>query len=385
MTEEYVNVFCYDSIKPVGGVEEFFYQLAKKYGNTHNITVLYREADKKQLDRLKRYVKCVRFVGQRVKCKRVFFNFFASMKDYIDAEEKYLIVHFDAKAMVEQGIKRPQQLPHDPSFKYIAVSDLAAKNFTEVTGIPCARCYNPLQLDEPSKVWRFVVASRITDEKGKEELLRYVRCLDEIPDFKYQLFVFSNDKLPQISPNVFQLPARLDVMDFIKASDALIQFTHHESFGYSVEQALSLGVPVIVSDVPAFREIGVNETNSIILNNKFTQKDVDESIERLKKGFKFTYKPLKDDWNKFLAKGKPTYDYNEELNQQVWVECTTRFFDIDAQLLRAKNDIFKCTTDRYEYLSDRGYVIYKREVSKDERDTRKPNVQGKTKTVQGSL
>ena len=53
----------------------------------------------------------------------------------------------------------------------------------------------------------------------------------------------------------------------IEESTYLVQLSDHESFGLSVVESLMLGTPVIVTDIPAFKEVGCKHgINAIICN-----------------------------------------------------------------------------------------------------------------------
>ena len=71
--EEYANIYYLGYIAKIGGIETFLYQLAKKYQD-YDLTIIYKQADKEQLARLKKYVRCVKYNGQKIKCKKAFFN-----------------------------------------------------------------------------------------------------------------------------------------------------------------------------------------------------------------------------------------------------------------------------------------------------------------------
>ena len=55
---KYGNIFYFDRINKIGGVETFFYNIAKMYGNK-DITIFYGAGDIKQIERLKKYVRVV--------------------------------------------------------------------------------------------------------------------------------------------------------------------------------------------------------------------------------------------------------------------------------------------------------------------------------------
>ena len=86
------------------------------------------------------------------------------------------------------------------------------------------------------------------------------------------------------------------VIKEIEESTFLVQLSSHESFGLSVAESLCLGTPVIVTDIPAFKEIGCKHgENAVICNLDMTNVD----IEMIKKGLpNFEYKPPKSNWDK---------------------------------------------------------------------------------------
>ena len=57
--EYYTNIFYFDRINKIGGVETFFYEIAKKYCN-NDITIFYSFGDLKQIQRLKKFIRVVK-------------------------------------------------------------------------------------------------------------------------------------------------------------------------------------------------------------------------------------------------------------------------------------------------------------------------------------
>lgn len=84
-----------------------------------------------------------------------------------------------------------------------------------------------------------------------------------------------------------------------------------------------VGTPVIVTDCPVFKEIGVkNNENGFIVD--FNLKQVNY-IDIYKKRLKFHYEPPEDIYNKLLAKEKNIY--LEELKNKIKVICIKNYFD----------------------------------------------------------
>ena len=50
--------------------------------------------------------------------------------------------------------------------------------FTELTGLPCTLCYNPITIEKPKRVLYLISATRLTREKGKDRILKLAKALD---------------------------------------------------------------------------------------------------------------------------------------------------------------------------------------------------------------
>lgn len=350
MEENYVNVFYYENIKRIGGVENSLYQLAKKYYKDYDITIVYKTCDPYQLMRLQKYVRCIKYTGQVINCEKCFYGYHFSIISSVNAKEHILVVHTDYKAQFELGIKRASDLPKHPKLTgYICVSDLAKNSFEEIMNTKADRCYNVYVPEKPEKVWHFVTWGRIDEQKGSKIYAKFIDMLDKIPNFKYDLTVFSDGIIPTTSKNVVQMKPRLDVLDYVyNHYDAGIFFSKHESFGYSPLECLCLGIPVIVSDLPAYREIGINDNNGILIKNDLSNFDDKSFIKKLNKGFKFTYEPPKDDWDKFLVEGKPTYTQEEP--NFVMVRCVNAYKDLEWDEYKKVGDEYPVSYDRLDRL-----------------------------------
>lgn len=122
---EFKNIYYFQSILEIGGIETFFYYLAKKYKD-YDLAVVYKYGDEKQLNRLKKYIKCIEYLpGMTFKCEHAFFNFNTDIIESITAKEYYLVLHGDYKSMIENKQLSKENLPGHPKItKYIGVSQL---------------------------------------------------------------------------------------------------------------------------------------------------------------------------------------------------------------------------------------------------------------------
>ena len=339
----YTNVFYFLKINDIGGIETFYYNLAKKYTD-RDITIVYRVGARDQIRRLQKLVRVIHWEGQRIQCKRAFFNYNLDIIDYIDAEEYIQIMHGDYRAM---GI-----LPnYSPKItKYLACSKIAAEAFHEITGQPVKTVYNPVAEPPKEKALRLISATRLTREKGKERIERLARILDAA-GVVYTWEIFTDNKDEIQNENIIYRKPTMNIGPYIAAADWLVQLSDNEGYCYSVVEALQAGTPVIVTPCPVFAEIGVNEKNSITLPFDFN----DAPIEQIKAGLPpFEYKPKKDGWSALLGKEKSSYTYERHAKARTTV--VKKYFDL--VLNRNMNCLEELTMDRdrAEHLENMGLI-----------------------------
>lgn len=290
---EFENVFYFKKINSIGGVESFFYYLSCKY---KNFVVMYREGNSDQVKRLAHNVEVIKYEDRYgiIKCKKFFCNYGLDIQ--VEAEEKYHIIHCDYK-----NVNFKPFLYDD--YKYIGVSQLACDNFKEITGIEAELIYNPIEIKKHnvpklSDKIHLISATRLTKEKGGERINKLARLLDNA-GIDYEWDIYSNRQYRWDSKNIIWKQTKLDLSKEIEESSYLVQLSDHESFGLSVCESLMLGTPVIITDIPAFKEIGCKHgINAVICDLNMKQVDLD----LIKKGIgKFNYKPPRSRWDKYLS------------------------------------------------------------------------------------
>lgn len=315
-------MFCWHLTR-IGGVETFAYTLARMF-SARDFVIVYREADEHQLERLKQFVRCVKWDHQEVKCKRAFMNWCPGVPEYFHADEYYYIVHQDYDlAKLED--------PHMPEgTHYYAVSPSAAAKFEKLTGHHTDVLYNPIIVEEPRRVLRLISATRLAPEKGAGRMEKLARMLDD-EGIPFRWDVFSNQPIPFKNPNVIKREPRYDITDFIADADYLVQLSDYEGYAYTVYEALCLGVPVIVTDIPSMRD---QDPVGFVLPLDMKNVPVREIYEKAGTfNFKMTPRPTK--WAKLLTDDKS--DYAEQMRKRYRVRATdnyTKHHIYDAKLHR---------------------------------------------------
>lgn len=327
-------------------VESFFYYLSRLY---KNMVVYYETADPLQVKRLAKNIEVHKHNGEKIKCKRLFGQYgLDNFLPYVEAEEKYFIIHCDYKKT-----KYAKPLIY-PGFKYIAVSKIAGESFKEMTGIDYELIYNPVAIDIPnvkkSKKFRFISATRLSGDKGGWRIIKLIDMLDKAGvDYTWDIYSNKSKKITIESSHVNLKEPKLDLTKEIAEATYLVQLSDSEAFGLSVAESLILGTPVIVTDIPAFHEIGCNDNNSIILDLNMLNVDIDKIVNSK---FDFKYTPPKSNWGKYLD-NKSTYDPNELVEVEI---LKRKYYDMELKEELNRGDKRKMTRARKAYLEAKEFV-----------------------------
>ena len=348
------NIFFFRHINQIGGIETYFYYLAKKYQDW-DITIYYMTGDIKQIRRLQQYVRVKQYKkGEKIVCDKAFFNFNLDIIDNVEAKEYIQIAHGDYKAM---GIKPSTHLKIT---KYLGVSKQVCDTFKEVTGYDTSLAYNPIEIDKPRKVLNLISATRLTKEKGKNRMIKLAEMLDKA-NIPYLWIIFTNDTDVINNPNIIYMKPRLDIINYIANADYLVQLSDNEGYCYSVVEALSVGTPVIVTDVPVLKEIGVvNGKNGWVIDFDLNNVPIDNIYN---KELKFEYTPKEDNWCDILEKGESTY--KEEKEMKAKVKALFNFNDMEDNKRRVKDEEWVCSLERAEYLVDHKAVEILEEIKEE--------------------
>lgn len=340
------NVFYFKSLNIIGGVETFFYYLSKKY---RNMVVYYRDGDARQIERLSNNVEIHKYKdNEKIKCDRFFCNYYGDIIDNVDAKEYIQIIHADYK---EMGYKPKYE---NKITKYIGVSQVVCDSFKEITGHECELIYNPVEIDPPEDMLLIVSATRLTEEKGKENIEKIGRKLNELGK-PYVWLIFTNDYNVIKNPNIIYMPPRLDISSFLQRADIVAQLSRTEAFGFTPNEALKLGTPVLLMDLPIWKELGIKDGVHGWIIDDIDKFDVNTLYKHIPK---FKFELPKDKWDKYLDN-----DTNYNPNEKVHVICKESFHDLEKNIFRqvdTENGEFDTTRKRYNYLKDLGLVEEKR-------------------------
>lgn len=352
---KFANLFYFREIYPLGGTEQFLYEIAKKY-HDKDITILYDKCDPSQLRRLEKLVRCIQRESNTVyKAKKAFWNFNTEAIKQVEADEHIFIAH-----AIYQELNMDAPVNNEKLTNYVGVSKYSAKRLKESAEkigktIEPAVCYNPISLEKPKKVVKIISAGRFDDEiKGGKRLNKLIEAVDRYAnkhDLKYLWLIFTRDtKLIQPRQNVLVLPPRIDVRDFIADSDWLVQLSNDmETYSYSINEALGYGVGVVTTPLSILEELPIPDGANLVCD--YDMKNADKIAEKMfTERKKFKYIPPTDGWLDIIANEPSTYDPPK---YDTTVRCIKQYYDVVlGKLISPEDEPFKTTKERAKYLQD---------------------------------
>lgn len=316
------NLFYVSNFNVIGGVETYIYELARKYKD-YDIAVVYKTGHPNQIRRLMKYVKVYKYKGGFIKCKKFFCNYETDIVDKVDAEEYIQLIH----AMFKTNKITPRLNPRID--KYLAVSNIARDEFKELTGIEPIVCRNPLQITEEEKkpILTLISATRLTQEKGKDRMERLVNELTR-KRIDFIWYVFTNDDKAIDNDNVVYCKPRLNIrpiLNQVKGKGYGVQLSDCEGDCYFTRECEALGIPLIVTPIPSFKEQGLVEGK----NCYYVPFDMNDlKVERFLEIPTYEGYIGEDKWIEQLVKDKSNY---KEGNMKVKLRVIRNYFDVQLE------------------------------------------------------
>lgn len=317
---EHANIFYMPYINVIGGTEQFIYEIAKKYYK-YDIAVIYRSADKDQLRRLKRLIPCYRWEGQKTVCTNFFCNYATDICKDVNAKHYIQIIH----AMYITNRVKPVNEPLIQ--RYLAVSDIAQKEYEQLTGKKVEVFRNPLTFtkEDQKKPLLLISATRLTPEKGKERIRQLANELDSA-GVKWIWLIFTNDTTVIRHKNIAFLNPRLDIRPYLQLAKGQgygVQLSDCEGDCYFTRECEAIGLPLLVTPIPSFKEQGLVEGK----NCYYIPFDVnvDDKIDKIINDIPSYDGYIREDhWEDILDKKESTY----KEDNMILVEALSTYKDL---------------------------------------------------------
>lgn len=280
----------------------------------YNIVVLYKSIFSKHRITLSKYAECILYTGQALECDKLIWN--SSWGEYprtIKHKGKPIqVLHANYREVFKlNGFKYPT--PKEET-EHIAVSKHVSEVFEDMYKIPSKVINNMLNPEiKVEKVLRLITCSRLTKEKGIENILKFARELKKRnKKFIWLIYGNGNTNIKEF-PEIIIMGVSYDLTSYLADADYMAHFSLSEGDPYCTKEALQVNTPCITTSYPATYEQIEDGKNGYILDfdlfTKGTEEEWDKIIEKIyKKIPKFKYEnkdeELEKQWLEILGKPK---------------------------------------------------------------------------------
>ena len=314
-----VVVYC-ANMQKIGGIETWLYYWCQNMYKLYDIMVVFKDnMDGRQIQRLSEIVQVMKLNNRLIECDTLINTRITDkIPDEIKAKQIVQMVHGCYSALFCCDIQPERD-------KVVFVSQAAANTYDQVPNYQVI--HNFTHPTKPNKCLFLITASRFTREKGGDRMIKLANALRSA-GIEFIWFVFSHQNTKLVDGMV-KLPETLNIKDYIAKCDYLVQLSDSEGFGYSIVEALELGVPVITTPIEVLEELGFQDGKDGYIV-PFDMENID--AERFKKipkpKFEWNNEKIKSEWVEVLGKSEPTGDYLKQGNM-VKVEIIENYSDLE--------------------------------------------------------
>lgn len=322
------------------GIMTSIYNFCVNLKDRYDIAVLYDALPYTEINRLRKHVRVIKS-GEYplIKCDTLLMMRLASEIPNVEYKNIYQLVH----CIKGQNIKRDN---------CIFVSETSRKSY----GIDGKVIHNLANPEKPEKILTLVSTSRIgASDKGEQDK-RMLRLTDMLNSqrIKYLWFYFSTNTLHGAPENMIRVNPATDVRDFLKRADYLVHLSDNEAYCYSITEALSMGVPVIVTDIPVLKELGFKDKKHGYIIDDNTDVKQFLKIPKFKAFNVDDNEKIITEWVDVLGNTTPKHDYKPEKMELVRVIKVYK--DMQLNQTFTPGAVIEVYKDRANHLKELGLV-----------------------------
>ena len=315
-----VVIFC-ASMQKIGGIETWLYYWCQQMYKLYDIMVVFSEnMDGRQIGRLSEIVQVMKLNNRLIECDTLINTRITDkIPKEIKAKKIIQMVHGCYSALFCCDIQPERD-------EVVFVSQVAADSY-DLKDYKVIHNFTYPQ--EPNKCLFLITASRFTREKGGDRMVKLANAMRRA-GIEFIWFVFSHQDTKLVD-GMIKLPETMNVKDYIAKCDYLVQLSDSEGFGYSIVEALEMGIPVITTPIDVLKELKFVEGRDgyyvpfdmeDVRPERFL--DVPECAVYLGD----TNKHIKKQWQQLLGDSKPTGEYLKQGNM-VKLEIIENYTDLE--------------------------------------------------------
>lgn len=338
-----------------GGRETFILNFCKNMAKHYDIIALFDEISIEYEARLMQYVQVVRNSRRiPINCDTIIVN---SVYDQIPSN-----VTYKKSVQMVHGCKTStaRSIPTDKDVT-VCVSQAVKDSFGAEGAVVIRNITASEKIEKKphkGKVLKLITASRLDtdpkwEDKGALRMIQLANMLEE-KGIEYEWGYFAESPISNAPEGLVFHPATSSISKYIAEADYLVQLSSAEAFCYSVVEALEIGTAVIVTDLPVFKELKVEDGK----NGYIVPLDMDFDVKKLKKvpTFKYTYNNgvIVSQWKRILGNTKPEHTYKPQ--PMKLVKVIKLYKDIRLNRILKTGEKLMMPEDRAKSCAEAGFV-----------------------------
>ena len=321
----------------IGGIESWIYYMCQNLYSYYNILLLFDSGNIIQLKRYNKYVEVEhRNRDKQYECDTLLIaSNWAEFPSNIKYKKCITTIHSDYKYFNEQ--LRSNLTVVKQANEIICVSKQASDSIYELFKLKNKIIPNILgEKIKTNKILHLVSFTRLSIEKGYDRICYFVNILKN-NNIKFDWKIFSDAEYWEIDklncPEVIFMKPTLDVYDYIVDADYVVQLSDTEAFCYTVHESLQYGIPVIVTNINAFKDVVIDGYNGYKFELDMSNVNSDmlnKIVNNIPKDFVYDerFEELKQKWFKVL--GEPVeIDNNINHSSTVKLKVIENYYDVE--------------------------------------------------------
>lgn len=271
----------------VGGVETAVYNLCNQLKDWYDITVLYETdtTSKEQIRRLQEIVKVERIDFDKV----YYFDYVLRDSIYgtkpnnvFSKSGRYMQrLHADYEWLENNcHMNYLKDKKWEKTTEHIACGEYVGKQFKKMYGIKPIVIRNIMDdKRETKKIYRFVLAGRMTNDKGFDLVKQFMSMTKEAGMLTEWTFITDSfTHFEYENMHIHCLTPRFDIFDYLADADYGLLLSKAEGLPYFIQECLQYETPVIVTDIGGCTELIKDGVNGYVV-----PLDLNFDINKIKK------------------------------------------------------------------------------------------------------
>jgi hypothetical protein len=159
-------------------------------------------------------------------------------------------------------------------------------------------------------------------------------------------------------PGIVIVKPTLDIRSYMERADYIVALSDIEAFGYTIEEAMELGVPVLTTPISVLPELGFKEgVHGWTVPFETEAADVRKYYEDIPTPApkKNKNKEIRKQWKEILGDSKPTHSYVPD-NEFITVRINKGYGDIELGRFLQKGEVVRMRKERAMIIMNLGYA-----------------------------